>query len=86
MKGGQHEHGRLTHTRLGLAHDVNTQDGLRSLTNNEQDKRARGREERERTRASRFVVTKSFVLHNEVVRVNTSAMIGHALLYGIVRH
>ena len=28
MEGGKHEHGRLTHAGLGLAHDVHTQDGL----------------------------------------------------------
>ena len=28
VEGGQHEHGRLTHARLGLAHDVHAKDGL----------------------------------------------------------
>lgn len=28
LQGGQHKHGRLAHTRLGLAQDVHTQDGL----------------------------------------------------------
>ena len=28
LEGGQHEDGRLAHTRLGLAQDVHSQDGL----------------------------------------------------------
>ena len=28
LQGGQHKHGRLAHTRLGLAQDVHAQDGL----------------------------------------------------------
>lgn len=31
VEGRQHEDSRLTHTRLGLAHDIHTQDGLQNI-------------------------------------------------------
>ena len=48
MKGGQDENGRLTHTRLRLAHDVNSQDSLKNTRRNHKINKEKGEEEKVR--------------------------------------